>query len=567
MSVGNREASLTRQFRLASYRQAAAQLTAGMSVAEVQHVMRDAGADPAESTTTDMFVFDAAHKLVEDELVKTCKTADPSVADQLIWVCRLWIDHRLARVVERALTTADGKLDPSKINRSVVEAELRSYHAGDALTKASSNVLGYLVAAHIIDPLKHGSSIVGIAAELPTSAVVPYVVRFVAERLRSLAIEPAPGADPIDLAVGIGVNHWLNLTAAEFRRAATPPAASAAPPARAALPGELATLDAELRRRGQVVLQGPPGVGKTYQAMRYLDWSASGRRHEAQATRLLLDLPSHERTPGRLAQRVVELGLTAVWDIVQFHPSYGYEDFVRTLVPVPVENGVTFRAEHRRLSFLASVGEHLARLGSAADLVLVVDEINRADISRVFGELLYALEYRDEAVATPYVVDGSNAMVLPANLFLIGTMNTADRSLALIDYALRRRFTFLELAPERSVVANAAWHGADDRAAALRLFDHVSGLFIGNGAEVESLAVGHSYFLPSSKTQTAAEAMQLLARRYAYEIGPLLNEYAAEGLVDLASLDARTSQLGIPAGTRDQRLVESHVLQWLTGQP
>ena len=238
------------------------------------------------------------------------------------------------------LTTPDGKLDPSKINTTSVRSELSSYHNGDALQKASSDVLGYLVAAHIIVPSKSGSAVVGMDSALPTSAVVPHVVRFVQERLQRDAIQPAPGADPIDLALGLGVNHWLNLTPEEFRRAANPPAAPAAPLTRAVTPADLTVLDSELRRRGQVVLQGPPGVGKTYQAMCYLDWSASMRRAESQVTKLLLDLPSHERTPGRLAQRVVELGLTAVWDIVQFHPSYGYEDFVRTLVPQPTNNGV-----------------------------------------------------------------------------------------------------------------------------------------------------------------------------------------------------------------------------------
>jgi hypothetical protein len=112
MSVGKREASLTRQFPLSSYRTAASQLTAGMSVQQVTQVMADSGADPAETATRNMYVFDSSNQLVEDELVRTCKNAEPEPAEQLIWVCRLWIDYRLARVLERALTTTWGTFRP-----------------------------------------------------------------------------------------------------------------------------------------------------------------------------------------------------------------------------------------------------------------------------------------------------------------------------------------------------------------------------------------------------------------------------------------------------------------------
>ena len=82
------------------------------------------------------------------------------------------------------------------------------------------------------------------------------------------------------------------------------------------------------------------------------------------------------------------------------------------------------------------------------DYILVIDEINRANLSSVLGELIYALEYRGEAVESMYEVEGSNKIILPPNLYIIGTMNTADRSVSQIDYAIRRRFAFVDVLPK-----------------------------------------------------------------------------------------------------------------------
>jgi len=195
--------------------------------------------------------------------------------------------------------------------------------------------------------------------------------------------------------------------------------------------------------------------------------------------------------------------------------------------------------------------------------VLVVDEINRADIARVFGELLFALEYRGAPVRTPYAVDGNASMTLPENLLLIGTMNTADRSIALIDYALRRRFTFIGLKPERSVVEGAAWVGEQDRRVAVALFDQVQTLFTGGGTGATALAVGHSYFLPSAKHTDLDSSLRDLARRFAYEVEPLLAEYAAEGLIDAEALNVMLVGVGAGTASESQNAVEEQVFQWL----
>ena len=102
--------------------------------------------------------------------------------------------------------------------------------------------------------------------------------------------------------------------------------------------------------------------------------------------------------------------------------------------------------------------------------VLIIDEINRANLSSVLGELIYALEYRDEAVDSMYEVDGSNKITLPPNLYIIGTMNTADRSVGHIDYAIRRRFAFVDVLP-RDLSSEGCEFNSD-------LFKKVSQLFI-----------------------------------------------------------------------------------------
>lgn len=563
MSIGDGTPSLTRQLALRSYRVAASQATAGMSVADARSLLEENKADGAR--VRELFLFSdqgPTAQLIEDEVVRLSRDGDADLADLLILVTRLWADHRLAKVYEEGLTDATGKLRPDRINTHAVDECLRQYATGTG-SKEASNVLGYMEQAHLIEPQKHGSSIIGMVRALPTSGVVPSVVKFVEERAPQKHLQPPAGA-AVDLALGLGINHWINLTPDEFRRAAQPPTPVGIPSGRGPAPANLLLLDQELRRRKQVILQGAPGVGKTHVAMEYVRW-AGGDDDEimTHVPRILAGLPSHERTASRVADIVTASGLRTVWDIVQFHPSYGYEDFVRTLAPRPSGAGMTFVAEHRPMSFLSAVGEELTNRGYDADVILVVDEMNRADISRVFGELLYALEYRGQPVATPHEVDGSKSLTVPDNLLMIGTMNTADRSIALIDYALRRRFTFLSLQPDRAVVQNASWPSDGIRDGALRLYDVTAELFATADPAVAALAVGHSYFLPS-KAENGPDAAQGLARRFAYEVHPLLQEYAAEGLVDADRVSGLAARLGVtPAMSKDQQAVETATLAWV----
>ncbi|CAG5072942.1 hypothetical protein DYBT9623_04478 [Dyadobacter sp. CECT 9623] len=175
---------------------------------------------------------------------------------------------------------------------------------------------------------------------------------------------------------------------------------------------------------------------------------------------------------------------------------------------------------------------------SEKKFVLVIDEINRANLPAVLGELIYALEYRDESVETMYDIDGERSLRLPPNLYIIGTMNTADRSVGHIDYAIRRRFAFMDVLPSPVPV----------HVAAKKLFKQVSELFVSNYDLIdwkdpkpirseyvaadfrpEDIWIGHSYFM--SEKQDEEEAKADLEIRLKYEILPLLKEYIKDGLL------------------------------------
>jgi 5-methylcytosine-specific restriction protein B len=164
-----------------------------------------------------------------------------------------------------------------------------------------------------------------------------------------------------------------------------------------------------LRDRRQIIFYGPPGTGKTYVARKLAEYIAQD--------------------------------LTRV-EVVQFHPSYAYEDFVEGYRPkLETESGaVSFEL---RPGPLRQIAEDARK--SEADWCLVIDEINRGNIAKIFGELYYLLEYRGDEIRLQY----GDAFGLPANLYIIGTMNTADRSIALLDAALRRRFHFVAFFPDQ----------------------------------------------------------------------------------------------------------------------
>ncbi len=151
--------------------------------------------------------------------------------------------------------------------------------------------------------------------------------------------------------------------------------------------------------------------------------------------------------------------------------------------------------------------------------VLIIDEINRANLPSVLGELIYALEYRGEKVESMYDIEGDNSLIIPPNLLIIGTMNTADRSVGHIDYAIRRRFAFVDILPDASVIENTS---------AKALFEEISILFhskdtLASDFKAAQVQLGHSYFIVKDD-----EELQLKAK---YEIVPILEEYLKDGIL------------------------------------
>jgi 5-methylcytosine-specific restriction protein B len=131
--------------------------------------------------------------------------------------------------------------------------------------------------------------------------------------------------------------------------------------------------------------------------------------------------------------------------LIQFHPSWGYEDFIEGIRPKLIKGALSYELQPGRfLEFCSRVKD----LESDAPCVMIVDEMNRANLSRVFGELVYLLEYRESSIP---LAQGEQFKI-PPNVYLIGTMNTADRSIALVDHALRRRFSFIHPGPSYEVL-------------------------------------------------------------------------------------------------------------------
>ena len=203
------------------------------------------------------------------------------------------------------------------------------------------------------------------------------------------------------------------------------------------------------------------------------------------------------------------------YQIIQFHPAYSYEDFVRGIVAETNDSGnITYKVENKVLAEFAKKAQD----NPNGKYVLIVDEINRANLPSVLGELIYALEYRGDAVTSMYEFEGERNITLPKNLYIIGTMNTADRSVGHIDYAIRRRFAFVDILPDESVINNLK---------AKQLFNEVK-LIFGNeylspDFKLNDVMIGHSYFLVKDEAA--------LAIKLEYEIKPILKEYLKDGIL------------------------------------
>lgn len=292
--------------------------------------------------------------------------------------------------------------------------------------------------------------------------------------------------------------------------AVTPPAPPPAPPTPHAAtfdelvaatflrPHELREIEALLVERRQLVFEGPPGSGKTYVAELVARWFAG----------LPLGGPATDQV-----------------ELVQFHQSYGYEDFVQGIRPETDPNG------HLRYRVRDGIFKRLCEIAASSPdrrYVLVIDEINRGNTARVFGELLLLLEYRAKRARLPYAsADAGDEAYLsiPDNLYLIGTMNSTDRSLAQVDYALRRRFYFRRFLPVEDDQAPVleGWLRAHDISAPDR--ERLVRIFVALNRKIQEhlsddFQLGHSYFMVPDIATPA-----VLERVWRRAVRPLLEEY------------------------------------------
>ena len=245
-------------------------------------------------------------------------------------------------------------------------------------------------------------------------------------------------------------------------------------------------LSSLLLNKQNVILQGAPGVGKTYAAKR-LAWAIMGERDESRI------------------------------EFIQFHQSYSYEDFIMGYRPngnggFDLQAGIFYQ-------FCET-----ARSNPGKKHFFIIDEINRGNLSKIFGELLMLIEkdYRKESAVLAYSKESFN---VPENLYIIGMMNTADRSLALIDYALRRRFSFFEMQPAFDSDGFKAYSKGLNSDLFEALIDKIKQLnseIKDNDALGEGFMIGHSYFCNLTANDCTKERLLSIVN---YDIIPTLKEY------------------------------------------
>ncbi|MBY4631590.1 McrB family protein [Rhizobium croatiense] len=253
------------------------------------------------------------------------------------------------------------------------------------------------------------------------------------------------------------------------------------------------------------IFYGPPGTGKTFSTAR-------------RAVEICLgEAPNEPAAVRQLYEQLVKDGRIG---FVTFHQSYTYEDFVEGLRPRPTASGGGFTLEPEA-GVLKVIAERATK--QQRNHVLIIDEINRANISKVLGELITLLEADKRrgasaaiTVTLPY---SKSTFSLPANLYIVGTMNTADRSISLLDTALRRRFVFEELSPDPTKLVDIELDdSALDMAAILESLNLRLAYFLGGDAQI-----GHAWFMGA---KTKAD----LDRIMAFKVIPLLREYFHDDL-------------------------------------
>ena len=273
-----------------------------------------------------------------------------------------------------------------------------------------------------------------------------------------------------------------------------------------------------LALKKNIILQGAPGTGKTFSTAA-LSLKALGVEDvDWKAQKSVMDKYDELVNDGRIA-------------FTTFHQSMDYEDFVEGYKPEEIDGDIKFKLK-------PGVFRNICEKAKTQPCVLIIDEINRGNVSKIFGELITLLEADkrdggDHRIQVNLTYSGKPFSV-PENLYIIGTMNTTDRSVGSIDYALRRRFAFWTLKSNREVIEGQNVD-VDVKSKALSVFEKVEEFLKANPSDMkmDDLMPGHSYFM--------AKSLAELETKVKYELIPLVEEYTKDGIIEVSDEKLNTA--------------------------
>ena len=294
----------------------------------------------------------------------------------------------------------------------------------------------------------------------------------------------------------------------------------------------------QLRDSPNLILQGPPGTGKSFITQRVCEALALAEDVSPFQLSKMVGLGGTNFIEAINTEWFRQLPL--VWERVQLHSGYTYDDFVRgrSLTSQPTGSSID-SVDRVMLEMCAAASARPDR-----PTLLILEEVNRCNLASVLGDLIVAIDpsHRGQAVhlqVPPPVAGGAgigSLLAVPPNLLLLGTMNTADRSIALVDYAIRRRFRFFDVPPDRDVIQQyydvRGMSKLGEKAS--HLFDQVSKIVLD-----ERIRLGQSYFM----CEPGPDWPTRFANRIIYEVFPMLREYAAEGR-NMDDLSVELAHLG-----------------------
>lgn len=407
------------------------------------------------------------------------------------------------------LSDLSGELKEVELKQRIAARLLPDYEDRKTATRKAGEIVNFLREMEQGDVVVacEGATVRGIGRvagpyEYRPDLAFPHIRKVQWLSLEEWKLDPLEGPRTTVYPFG---RHPVNVLGVESRLAdATPviiPAAPASMPALLALDPWSIRVEAALRRKGQVILYGPPGTGKTWRALALAKDLAA--RHAFLKSADQLDAQDNAALAG-------EHGLVRV---CTFHPNWGYEDFLEGIRPQAAGGVITFRERDGIFKTLCVD----AAAAPEKNFYLVIDEINRGDLPRIFGELMTVMELdkRDQSITLPV---SAKSFRIPRNVFVVGTMNTADRSISLLDAAVRRRFAFIELMPDIDCLDGrhvrslplGPWLSALNA----RVRKHLK-------RDARNLQVGHAYLMPAAGINSFADFARILRD----EIVPLLEEY------------------------------------------